>query len=239
MVADALELVEFQAGQKVFRQGEAGDRFYVIREGTGGVVEERVRLGGWELRVGFHSSFEGASCLGAGGPSLTHPGPASLLRSLPPPSPAVVLTQDGVETERLGEGAFFGEKALINDEPRATSALGACVRSARLPPTARRGRRVVLPGLPAAPLVAAPLPSQPPWPSPRSPPLPRPLAQPTRTWPATRSAARPSTSCWAPLRACGATTRCARCAACSDAQSGLGLGEMAEQSRAGRGGASQ
>lgn len=36
VVADALELVEFQAGQAVFRQGEAGDRFYVIREGTGG-----------------------------------------------------------------------------------------------------------------------------------------------------------------------------------------------------------
>lgn len=36
VVADALELVEFQAGQAVFRQGETGDRFYLIREGTGG-----------------------------------------------------------------------------------------------------------------------------------------------------------------------------------------------------------
>ncbi|KAL4451289.1 hypothetical protein ABPG77_009361 [Micractinium sp. CCAP 211/92] len=68
VVADALELVEFQAGQAVFRQGETGDRFYLIREGT------------------------------------------------------VVLSRGGMEQERLGEGAFFGERALINAEPRDVSA---------------------------------------------------------------------------------------------------------------------
>ena len=36
MVADALEMQEFRAGQAVFRQGEAGQRFYILKEGTGG-----------------------------------------------------------------------------------------------------------------------------------------------------------------------------------------------------------
>lgn len=36
MVAEGLEMVEFQAGQAVFEQGEAGDKFYIIKEGTGG-----------------------------------------------------------------------------------------------------------------------------------------------------------------------------------------------------------
>ena len=38
MVADALDLVEFKAGVAVFTQGEAGDKFYCIKEGTGGWV---------------------------------------------------------------------------------------------------------------------------------------------------------------------------------------------------------
>ena len=38
---------------------------------------------------------------------------------------AVVVTCDGVEVERLGEGAYCGDKALINDEPRAATATGA------------------------------------------------------------------------------------------------------------------
>ena len=37
MVADALEMQEFRAGQAVFRQGEAGQRFYILKEGTGAV----------------------------------------------------------------------------------------------------------------------------------------------------------------------------------------------------------
>lgn len=36
VVAEGLEMVEFQAGQAIFEQGEAGDKFYIIREGTGG-----------------------------------------------------------------------------------------------------------------------------------------------------------------------------------------------------------
>ena len=36
VVADALDLVEFKAGEAVFAQGEAGDKFYCIKEGTGG-----------------------------------------------------------------------------------------------------------------------------------------------------------------------------------------------------------
>jgi CRP-like cAMP-binding protein len=33
-VADALELDEYEAGDAIYRQGDIGDRFYLIREGT-------------------------------------------------------------------------------------------------------------------------------------------------------------------------------------------------------------
>ena len=33
MVANALEAVEFRPGQTIFRQGEEGDRFYIIQVG--------------------------------------------------------------------------------------------------------------------------------------------------------------------------------------------------------------
>ena len=44
------------------------------------------------------------------------------------PPPAVVLTKDGNELARLGEEAYFGERALINAEPRAATATGAAAR---------------------------------------------------------------------------------------------------------------
>lgn len=39
--------------------------------------------------------------------------------------PAVVLTKDDKELARLTDEAYFGERALINAEPRAASATGA------------------------------------------------------------------------------------------------------------------
>lgn len=35
MVAEGLQMVEFRAGQQVYGQGDPGDRFYIVREGTG------------------------------------------------------------------------------------------------------------------------------------------------------------------------------------------------------------
>lgn len=40
MVAEALELVEFGAGERVFGEGDPGDRFYLVREGAGEEEEE-------------------------------------------------------------------------------------------------------------------------------------------------------------------------------------------------------
>ena len=68
LIASALEPVEFRAGQTIFRQGERGDRFYIIQEGA--VVV-----------------------------SKTANGERSVLA-------------------RLGEGAYFGERALIKDDVR-------------------------------------------------------------------------------------------------------------------------
>ena len=33
-MADAMEVVEFPAGKLVFRQGDVGDRFYLVKSGT-------------------------------------------------------------------------------------------------------------------------------------------------------------------------------------------------------------
>ena len=68
IVADALVLEEFEAGEVIYRQGDAGDRFYIIKEGT--VVV---------------SKGEGAS-----------------LKVL----------------DRLGDKAYFGERALVKTDTR-------------------------------------------------------------------------------------------------------------------------
>lgn len=68
LIAGALEPVEFRAGQSIFRQGERGDRFYIIQEGAVTV-------------------------------SKTNNGERQVLA-------------------KLGEGAYFGERALIKDDVR-------------------------------------------------------------------------------------------------------------------------
>ena len=37
----------------------------------------------------------------------------------------MILTKDGAELARLSDEAYFGERALINAEPRAAAATGA------------------------------------------------------------------------------------------------------------------
>ena len=76
VVADALEAVEFREGGIVFRQGEVGDRFYIIAEG--------------------------AVCVSRGRGS------------------------ERTMLAVLGEGAYFGERALIKDETRCVSQSAAC-----------------------------------------------------------------------------------------------------------------
>ena len=68
IVADALVLEEFETGEVIYRQGDAGDRFYIIKEGT--VVVSKGE-----------------------GPSLK------------------VL-------DRLGDKAYFGERALVKTDTR-------------------------------------------------------------------------------------------------------------------------
>jgi CRP-like cAMP-binding protein len=68
LIASALEPVEFRAGQTVFRQGERGERFYIVQEGAVTV-------------------------------SKTAGGERTVLA-------------------KLGEGAYFGERALIKDDVR-------------------------------------------------------------------------------------------------------------------------
>ena len=68
LIASALEPVEFRAGQSIFRQGERGERFYIVQEGAVTV-------------------------------SKTSNGERTMLA-------------------KLGEGAYFGERALIKDDVR-------------------------------------------------------------------------------------------------------------------------
>lgn len=145
MVAEGLEMVEFQAGQTIFAQGEPGDKFFVIREGTGAL--QTYKGCSWEGCAGRGTA--GSARLGeppgaglraalqehgaAGGRRRRRHDPLALLACgrrppyLPPPAApaAVVLTKDGNELARLGEEAYFGERALINAEPRAAAATGA------------------------------------------------------------------------------------------------------------------
>ena len=66
-VAEALELVEFSDGDVLCCQGELGDRFFTLKEGS------------------------------------------------------VVVSKDGKELAKLSDGAYFGERALIRDEPRGAT----------------------------------------------------------------------------------------------------------------------
>ena len=80
LIASALEPVEFRAGQSIFRQGERGDRFYIVQEGAVTV-------------------------------SKTSNGERTLLA-------------------KLGEGAYFGERALIKDDVRHVYHCPCLVRAA-------------------------------------------------------------------------------------------------------------
>lgn len=147
MVAEALGLLEFAAGGVCFEQGEAGDKFYVVKEG----------VGGWQAgaALGRHASCCARLPAAVSLPprfatlSGTSQPPLPALPALPacPLSPgAVVLTKDGVEQGRLGAGDHFGEEALINDAPRAVTAYGA--RPATMLPCAAPSRGLLLQCLP-------------------------------------------------------------------------------------------
>lgn len=43
-VADALELVSFEDGETIVKQGEAGDDFYIIVEGCAVVLQQRAEV---------------------------------------------------------------------------------------------------------------------------------------------------------------------------------------------------
>ena len=86
--------------------------------------------------------------------------------NLPPPRPpaaaaAAVVSSQGCELARLGEGAFFGERALIREEPRAATVTGAPTAGLGLtghavPPTAAQSLtaapRTLRPPSPPSPL---------------------------------------------------------------------------------------
>lgn len=63
-IADVMKLVSYQQNQRIIKQGEVGDQFYIIQQGT------------------------------------------------------VVVTQGSKELTRLSAGSYFGELALISNEPR-------------------------------------------------------------------------------------------------------------------------
>jgi CRP-like cAMP-binding protein len=64
LLVDALTGAEFKAGQAVFRKGEPGDAFYIVREGTA-VVRDGGTAGKELARLGPGQYFGERALLGA------------------------------------------------------------------------------------------------------------------------------------------------------------------------------
>jgi CRP-like cAMP-binding protein len=107
-LAQALEPVEIEAGTEVFRQGDPGDRFYVVAEG-----EVEVAVDG-----------RPTSTIGAGGSF----GEVALLRDVP--RTATVRAARATELLALGRDAFI---AAVTGHPGSLEAADATIGAYRLP----------------------------------------------------------------------------------------------------------
>ncbi|KAG1665295.1 hypothetical protein FOA52_015872 [Chlamydomonas sp. UWO 241] len=100
-LAQALEAEDFEPGQDIIKEGTKGDRFYIV---------ERGRLGVFKNNSGNSGGNGGGAQMAdlPGTPAVAHITTGSSFNS---DKPVMVYTS----------GAYFGELALLNDEPRAAT----------------------------------------------------------------------------------------------------------------------
>ncbi len=91
---DSLEPIRVNAGDVIIRQGDAGDYFYMLNEGTALVT--RVVTGGDGSAIGVPGSVKGV---------------AGVSKS----------EDESIELAELSAGSSFGEAALLSDKPRNAS----------------------------------------------------------------------------------------------------------------------
>ena len=111
---------DFAGGQVVFRQGDPGDTFYVVEEGTFRCVWGVCAvLCWWESLV-----YRSGRCGTGAGPTFA----STALHALP--APCSITNASGTELARCGKGQCFGELALLKNETRAAkvAAVGAGAR---------------------------------------------------------------------------------------------------------------
>ena len=101
-------LVHANAGDVVIQQGEPGDSFFVVHEGT---LEVRV-VPAHELHLANDSAGSGCD----GGNDGSSNDPAEALAAL-----AIERPGQGRVVHQYGPGGRFGELALLYDRPRAAS----------------------------------------------------------------------------------------------------------------------
>lgn len=116
-VANALGTAEYAPGDVIVRQGDAGDKFYIIEKGEVAVHQKNKRR--QSLHHGDGSSTDIAAAAAAGGGAgASEKASAAQSEARAPRSSA--SAEFGDEVDRIGEGSHFGEMALMSTSLRGS-----------------------------------------------------------------------------------------------------------------------
>ena len=91
-LSSAMRTESLEKGKVVFKKGDAGDSFYIIKDGIFSCCD-----GEWVMATGWDFTTIKPSC------------------------PLSMQSERGRELARIGEGSCFGELALLRQETRAAT----------------------------------------------------------------------------------------------------------------------